>query len=395
MQKEPVTSLNKPATDARVLVVDDDDAVCRALTRVLAGAGWTVTTAENAEEALSKVQTTMFDAIISDVSMPGGDGLTLLQEIRDYDLDVPVLLLTGEPTLARASLAIEYGVYRFYTKPVEPSTLTQAVASAIAVGRAARVRREALAAFDNETRARADIEGSTQRLDEALEHLWMAFQPIVSHSRGVIVAYEALVRCRAPDFPNPGALLDAAQRINRMHALGRRIRENAANAFSTVASDTRLFVNLHPTDLEDEMLFSSECPLHALASRVTLEITERAPLPPLDTLLPKLARLRRAGYQIAIDDLGAGYSGLSNFAWLEPEVIKLDMSIVRGIESSGVRQKLARAMIALSRELGCQFVAEGVETAAERDVLVSLGCDLFQGYLFALPGPAFPDANFS
>jgi EAL domain-containing protein (putative c-di-GMP-specific phosphodiesterase class I) len=103
-----------------------------------------------------------------------------------------------------------------------------------------------------------------------------------------------------------------------------------------------------------------------------------------------VTRLRGLGYRIAIDDLGAGYAGLTSFAQLEPEVVKVDMSLVRGIDSSPVKQKLVRSIIALCTELGIQLVAEGIETPAERDAVVALGGDLCQGYLFAKPGRGFP-----
>ena len=103
-----------------------------------------------------------------------------------------------------------------------------------------------------------------------------------------------------------------------------------------------------------------------------------------------MTRLRALGYRIAIDDLGAGYAGLTSFAQLEPEVVKVDMSLVRGIDRSPVKQKLVRSIIALCTELGIQLVAEGIETPAERDALIALGGDLCQGYLFAKPGRGFP-----
>lgn len=379
---------------ARVLVVDDEHAVRRVVARILTADGWDVTTAENAEEAIEFVREARFDVVISDVSMPGMDGLSLLREIRGVDLDVPVLMLTGEPTLERATAALEYGAFRFFSKPVEPPDLTSAVAKAFSVGRTARIRREALEAIGEERLRSGDLAGVEAHFNRALSSLWVAFQPIVSLSARRVVAFEALMRSRESSLPHPGAILDAAQRLNRMLELGRHVRARTAQAFVGSPQDVRLFVNLHTADLDDEMLFSVDSPLRSLAPRVTLEITERASLPPLDVLQPKLCRLRELGYQIALDDLGAGYSGLSSFAWLEPEVVKLDMSIVRDIHTSKVRQKLARAMLGLCRDLGKTLVAEGVEVAEECDTLASLGCDLFQGYYFARPGPPFPDVRF-
>jgi EAL domain-containing protein (putative c-di-GMP-specific phosphodiesterase class I) len=96
------------------------------------------------------------------------------------------------------------------------------------------------------------------------------------------------------------------------------------------------------------------------------------------------------GFRIAIDDLGAGYAGLTSFALLEPEIVKLDMTLVRDVHLNSTKQKLVRSMTQLAHDMGMMVVGEGVETAAERDALVNLGCDLLQGYLFAKPNMAFP-----
>ncbi|MBL8786790.1 MAG: EAL domain-containing protein, partial [Deltaproteobacteria bacterium] len=101
----------------------------------------------------------------------------------------------------------------------------------------------------------------------------------------------------------------------------------------------------------------------------------------------RVSSLRRMGFRLAVDDLGAGYAGLSSLAWIEPEVLKLDMSLVRDIHTEATKQRLAGSMLKLARDMGILAVAEGVETAAERDTLASLGADLIQGYLVARPSP--------
>jgi EAL domain-containing protein (putative c-di-GMP-specific phosphodiesterase class I) len=140
----------------------------------------------------------------------------------------------------------------------------------------------------------------------------------------------------------------------------------------------------------DDELADPATPLAAIADRVVLEITERSSLGGLDDVQGRVAALRRLGYRIAIDDLGAGYAGLTSFALLEPEFVKIDMTLTRGIDKSAVKQKLVRSLTSLCRDMNMIIVTEGVETPAERDTLVELGCDLLQGYLFAKPGPPFP-----
>ena len=147
----------------------------------------------------------------------------------------------------------------------------------------------------------------------------------------------------------------------------------------------RLFVNLHPRDLLDPQLFSRGAPLSAIADRVVLEITERASLDDIFDTRARVAELRTLGYQIALDDLGAGYAGLNSFAQLEPDFVKLDMALIRGVAHEPTKQKLIRSMRLLCGEMGIGVISEGIETAEERDALLGLGCDLMQGYLFARP----------
>jgi EAL domain-containing protein (putative c-di-GMP-specific phosphodiesterase class I) len=104
----------------------------------------------------------------------------------------------------------------------------------------------------------------------------------------------------------------------------------------------------------------------------------------------RIERLRKLGYKIAVDDLGEGYSGLNSFANLEPDAVKLDMSLIRGIEKAPTKRRMVRALASLCRELGTPLVAEGVETQAELDTLLELGADWLQGFLFARPGYPLP-----
>jgi EAL domain-containing protein (putative c-di-GMP-specific phosphodiesterase class I) len=102
-----------------------------------------------------------------------------------------------------------------------------------------------------------------------------------------------------------------------------------------------------------------------------------------------MRRLRSLGFRLAIDDLGAGYAGLSSIAMLEPDFVKLDMSLTRDLASSPLRQRLVASMVDACRDTGMKLVAEGVETVHELAKLTELGCDLLQGYHFARPSAEF------
>jgi EAL domain-containing protein (putative c-di-GMP-specific phosphodiesterase class I) len=253
------------------------------------------------------------------------------------------------------------------------------------------VRREAASELSGRTVG--DRAGLEIQFSAALEQLWMATQPIVSWPERTILAYETLVRTDEPTLRNPVDLFDVAERLGRVTELGRAIRRLVARLIPEAPASALVFVNLHPTDLEDDELLSDDGVLSRFAPKIVLEITERATLESIPGLSKRIARLREIGFRIAVDDLGAGYAGLSNFASLEPEIVKADMSLVRGIDASPLKQKLMRTIATLSDDLKIQLVAEGIETVAERDCLISLGASALQGYLFARPGRGFPTLN--
>jgi EAL domain-containing protein (putative c-di-GMP-specific phosphodiesterase class I) len=161
-------------------------------------------------------------------------------------------------------------------------------------------------------------------------------------------------------------------------------------------TDALIFINIHPLDLTNDSLYALRAPLTAHAGRLVLEVTERSSLQRIDDLSSRIERLRDLGYRIAVDDLGAGYAGLSSFSQLEPDIVKLDMALVRGIDSSSSKSSLVRSMVQVcTQDLGMRVVCEGVETSAERDTLERLGATLLQGYLFARPERGFRDSLFS
>jgi len=376
-----------------ILLVDDEPTLTRAYARSLGALGYEVVTADDGAEAVALFKERSFDVVISDISMPGMSGLDLLRAIRQQDLDVPVIIMTGGPAVQSAIKAIEFGALRYLVKPVATAELEELVSRAVRLHQMARVRREALDLYRAGGLPLGDRAGLEAGFGRAMDQLWMAYQPIVSCTGRNLYAYEALVRSDEPTMRSPGDLFDAAERLDRLHDLGRVIRAHVAEAMRLDRAQQVVFVNVHTTDLQDATLFDRSSPLSQFASRVVLEITERAALDKIKDLMPRMASLRAMGYRIAVDDLGAGYAGLTSFAQLEPEVVKVDMSLVRGVDSSATKQKLMSSMIGLCRDLKIEIIAEGIETERERDTVVNLGGDLCQGYLFARPGRPFPVPN--
>ena len=378
-------------TASSVLLIDDDDAVRRTMHKTLTRAGFEVTAISGGELALIALRSgARFDVIVSDLMMPGIDGMQLLRSVRQLDLDVPLILVTGHPSLDSALLAMEHGGFRYLPKPVENARFVAVVRDAATQHRISRLKRKALEICEAGGWVLEELEGLQARFERALEKLWIAYQPIVAWPARRVFGYEALVRCRDPELGTPGKLFDAAERLGRVQDLGRSIRAAIAESAVEAPAESLLFVNLHALDLTNEELYQAQSSLAPLAERVVLEITERASLHRIYDLEARMRSLRDLGFRIAIDDLGAGYCGLSSFSQLDPQVVKLDMSLIRGIDSSPAKTSLVRSLISVcTRELGVQVVCEGVETEGERDTLQQIGAELLQGYLFAKPDQRF------
>jgi len=365
-----------------VVVVDDEAPMLRTLERALDGT-FQVATFQAAEDALARVRQGGVAVVLSDIGLPGMSGIELLGAVRAHDPDLPVVLITGSPSLESATKAIEHGVFRYLPKPFDGEELALLLGQASQLHRLARLKREAL-----ELRgapSTAQYGAPDHGLRRALDSLSVVYQPIVSNSQRSVYGYEALMRSSDPAFPSPAHILAAAERCDALNVLGRAIRARAAAGLLDAPGDALLFVNLHPRDLTDPELTRRGTPLADVAQRVVLEITERASLHGIEALKPTLAKLRALGFRIAIDDLGAGYAGLTSFALLEPEIVKLDMTLIRGIDQNAVKQKLVSSISGLCREMGMTIVVEGVETIDEREALIGLGCDLLQGHLFGYP----------
>lgn len=384
----------------KILVVDDDEHVRFVVASSLRQAGFAVEEAATGEVALKKLNpgSNEVEAVISDISMPGLSGVEMLRIVRARDLDVPVVLLTGRPSLETAIEAVEGGALRYLRKPAATAEIVETMDQAVRLGRLARWRRDALAVTRSSSLFVGDRASMALALEEAIAGLWLVGQPIVGCRDGLIFGVELLARSVCTRFTNITSILEAAERLGQVITLGRRVRQIASTV--EVSRQHALFVNLHSLEFDDETLYSDNNPLLRLGSRVVLEVSERQSLDQVSNLKEKVTALRSLGFWLAVDDLGAGYAGLNSFAVLRPDIVKLDMAIIRGIDQDPYRRTLVRSMTAMCRDFGIPMIAEGVETEAEKAVLVDLGCDYLQGFLCGKPvaaisrdvGPAPPSA---
>ncbi|BBC71822.1 diguanylate phosphodiesterase [Altererythrobacter sp. B11] len=218
----------------------------------------------------------------------------------------------------------------------------------------------------------------------------MAFQPIVDTDRGQPFAYEALIR--GMDGAGAASILSRVTDTNR-YAFDQACRVKAietAMAAGIMGSDARLSINFLPNAVYSPMACIQLTLRTAQATgmpldRLIFEFTENEEMGSPDHVASIVETYKQIGFATAIDDFGAGHSGLGMFAHFVPDEIKLDMQLVRGIDGDRRRQAIVTAMVGMCRELDTLLIAEGIETAAEAATLRRLGVRYHQGYWYARP----------
>lgn len=365
-----------------VVVIDDDAAVAGTVASIISRAGFSVETYTSAAEARERLRSGGIDVVVSDVMMPEINGLDLLEQLRRSSVYVPVILMTGTPKLDDTMRAMELGAFRYIAKPFDRVTVIQAVEEAVKWGRLIRVTLT--------HSSEANRQALEESLDRALDGLCMHYQPIVGAANGKVFGHEALMRSSEPSLRSPPAVIDAAQKLGRLHQLGRLVRKLVADQITASRPESVMFVNLHSADLADPQLYSPDAPLSKHASGVVLELTERESLEAIDNVDKRLAQLRALGFRIAVDDLGAGYAGLSYFSRVQPDVVKIDMSLTRNVHADPVKRRIVSSICELAKDLSMIIVAEGIETTDEFNEVARNGVDLVQGYLFGKPAPFAP-----
>ncbi len=218
------------------------------------------------------------------------------------------------------------------------------------------------------------------------------FQPIVDLRRGEIAAFECLTRpTDESGFSNPAEFFDEAERSGHVWEVEQATRGLSFDAASKWPPGVMLFMNCSPQVIADPRFVDS---LQAglartgcvTPSRVVLEITERSDAQADVAIVEQVDRLREQGFQIAIDDVGAGTSGLTRIMSIRPSWLKVDMELIEGIDSDRGKQNLVRFLLNFARLSGVRLVAEGIERNEELATLIELGVPYGQGYLLGRPG---------
>ena len=216
------------------------------------------------------------------------------------------------------------------------------------------------------------------------------FQPIVDGSSRTLLGHEALTRGLVSGLESPTTLIERASRYGLTRALEAACVETALSAFHALRMEGRLFLNLLPqTLLEWSSLadwLGEQLEVHRIdPHEVVLEITEHGLTTDENRLAAAVRPLRALGCDIAIDDLGAGSSGLKSWAEIRPDYVKVDRYFVAGIERDPVRAEILRSVVDIGRVTGCRIVAEGIENREQCALVLELGVDYLQGYYLGRP----------
>lgn len=218
----------------------------------------------------------------------------------------------------------------------------------------------------------------------------MAFQPIVDTDTGKPFAYEALIR--GVDGAGAADVLSRVTDANR-YAFDQACRVKAiesALAAGLMAGDARLSINFLPNAVYSplaciQLTLATASAVGMPIDRLIFEFTENEQMGSPEHVASIIDTYKQIGFSVAIDDFGAGYSGLDMFARFVPDEIKLDMALVRGIDTDSRRRAIVRSVVGMCAELDTLLIAEGIETAAEAATLRELGVRYHQGYWYARP----------
>ncbi len=223
------------------------------------------------------------------------------------------------------------------------------------------------------------------------------YQPIMDFSTGKIMGWEALSRGpKDSSFRSPVMLFELAEQLGRLFALEDVCRSAAISRLGEIEPNQKLFLNIHPRTMADSDFTPGKTvalleQVGLTPENIVFEITERHSVQDFSLFYRTLEHYRAQGFKVAVDDFGAGHSGLASLAEIQPEFIKIDMSLVKGVDRDPVKRALLETAITFANKIGSKVIAEGIETKGQAVCLMDIGAHCGQGYYLAMPEFPKPD----
>ncbi len=215
--------------------------------------------------------------------------------------------------------------------------------------------------------------------------VYVDYHPIVRASTGQVFGYEALARGTLRSLRSPEVMFEVAAEADLVWELSRLCRQRAVDGMRTrLQPGELLFLNVDPHDFADPA-FTEEALMVEEPECVVIEITERTAIKDYPRFRERLRAFRERGFRFAVDDAGSGYAGLGSIANLEPDFIKLDMSLINSIDTNFIKQNLVETMVRFANDQGAMVIAEGVERVEEFEAVKAIGVHLVQGFYIHRP----------
>ena len=379
-------------TGGRVLAIDDDPLVSAVFATHARAAGYEVKVTADAGEFLDTAREWEPDVVVVDLVMAEVDGIEVLRRLTANGSSATVIVTSGMGAKVleaaqhfAAASGLAYG--GLLTKPFRRSDVVEVLKSKPKHAAPKDEASDVVSEWDA-----AELEWE---LRHAIEegHLWVAYQPKVSCLDGKLVGFEALARWQHPELGaiSPAGFIPRAEQFGLMSIVTQTIAAQALAWFSrrTASAKQRLALNLSAAELSDTGIVNQLSQACGVASvppdRVILELTETSALADTAEPLANLTRLRLDGFNLSIDDFGTGYSSLSQLSTMPFTEVKIDRSFVHNLGNSLPADVMVRSMLQLTRGLGLESTAEGVENAQALRVLSDMGCDFAQGFHIARP----------
>jgi len=387
-----------PAYDAQILVVDDEPSNVRLLERILDAAGYTnVHSTTDPRDVEGLVTTVEPDIMLLDLHMPHLDGLAVLDRVHALlpaDTFVPVLILTADSTSSAMRRALAGGATDFLVKPFDRIEVLLRIANLLTTRRLHADLRARNRQLEDQLRAQAEREArhaaqhlaAYQRIGDVLagDGFSVVYQPIVDLGTGDVIGVEALSRFAHEPHRPPDVWFAEAAAVGLGTQLELAAVRAALRGLNQLPSNTYLALNVSPDTVQSPQLADLVRPA---AQRLVLELTEHTGISDYRQLADALLPLRASGVRLSVDDAGAGFASLRHILNLNPDIIKLDIGLIQGINADPARRALASALVSFAADINATIIAEGIETEAELTTLLRLHVTHGQGFHLARPSP--------
>jgi EAL domain-containing protein (putative c-di-GMP-specific phosphodiesterase class I)/DNA-binding response OmpR family regulator len=383
----------------RLMLADDEAPVLEAMSELVSMDPFIdlIGTARDAGEAIDLAVMHEPDVALLDVRMPGGGGSRAAREIRRRSPETRIVALSASTDPRSVVSMVRAGAVGYVGKDrsadevlraIHRSVYGRASISVDRLGEVAERLAEHQARDADRVPKRAEV--SLERIREAIrgEVLDTVFQPIVDLVDGRVCGMEALARFLTRPRRSPETWFAEASTHDLLIPLELAAAGLALGQLDLVPEGVYVSVNVSPQTLCAPGLL--EILRDVPARRVVLELTERSPIVNYEEAVECVSNLRVLGARLAVDDVGRGFSGLGRVVELAPDLLKIDRSLVSGVDSDAAKSALIARLTSYGDEIGMDVVAEGIETEAELETLRALGVRNGQGFLLGRPGPIPP-----